>query len=306
MPGSSALAGSGWHLQRPGDLPKDGIMAETIARAVEQISGNESLMSLDESATKQMVVLRLLGLAGWDIHDMSDVMPEHAVGSRRVDYALLPGTANVVLIEVKRARVNLDDHERQLLEYCFQEGVRMAVLTNGRNWRLYLPMQPGGWEGRRFLDVDITVQPPETVERLLMDFLSREKVARGRAFSDAEAFLRSRQREGVTAGNSPPRSRNPARRPAGRADRGGRGSVLPITLDPEHQEDFLAALLRTKLAWFQVFYADGRRGVRPWNADRMSPSSNVMHNLRSRHEFRQGNWQKAGIVRLHVSIQRPD
>ena len=63
-----------------------------------------------------------------------------------------------MFIEVKRARVNLEDHQQQLLEYCFQEGVRLAVLTNGRTWWLYLPLQAGSWEQRRFLTIDLESQ----------------------------------------------------------------------------------------------------------------------------------------------------
>ena len=79
-------------------------------------------------------MLRLLSLAGWDTFDISQVVPEYTVGTRRVDYALRPGSPNTVFIEVKRPGENLERHQQQLLEYCFQEGVKLAVLTNGRTW----------------------------------------------------------------------------------------------------------------------------------------------------------------------------
>ena len=336
-------------------------MAETIAQAVEQIKRTVSLMGLDESATKQVVILRLLSLAGWNPYDISEVAPEYAVGNRRVDFALRPGSPNAVFIEVKRARVNLDDHQQQLLEYCFQEGVRLAVLTNGRTWWLYLPLHQGSWEQRRFLTIDLESQSPEIVEQQLMAYLSKEKVASGRAVSDAEELLESRQRadaiskaiveawnrivgtpdetlvdlisratEGicghrpapelireflsgkvnargdVTVGSPPPPQSRAAMAPsARRTRRQGHGSVLPITLDPEHSTDFLAALLRTKEAWLEVWYNDGRKEVRRWDAPGMSPTSNVIGNLRSRQEFRAGTWQQNGIVSLRVSIERP-
>ena len=116
-----------------------------IAQAVEQIRNAVSLSVLDESATKQGVVLNLLSLAGWDTFDVSQVVPEYMVGNRRVDYALRPGSPNAVFIEVKRPGENLERHQQQLLEYCFQEGVKLAVLTNGRTWWLYLPLQAGSW-----------------------------------------------------------------------------------------------------------------------------------------------------------------
>ena len=51
-------------------------MAEARARAVEQIKKTVFLANLDESATKQSVVLRLLSLCGWDPFDPSQVVPE--------------------------------------------------------------------------------------------------------------------------------------------------------------------------------------------------------------------------------------
>ena len=59
-------------------------MTETIARAVEQIKSTGLLRNLDESATKQGVVLRLLYLAGWNTFDVSEVVPEYTVGNRNV------------------------------------------------------------------------------------------------------------------------------------------------------------------------------------------------------------------------------
>ena len=41
-----------------------------------------------------------------------------------------------MFIEVKRSGENLENHRQQLLEYCFQEGVKLAALTNGRTWWL--------------------------------------------------------------------------------------------------------------------------------------------------------------------------
>ena len=84
-----------------------------------------------------------------------------------------------------------------------------------------------------------------------------------------------------------------------------RGPALSIMLHPPKSQDFLEALLRTKEAWIEELYADGRREVHRWDASRMSRSSGVINNLRSRPRYRQGNWQKIGIVSLQVSVERP-
>ena len=338
-------------------------MAGMIAQEVERIKGSVSLRTLDESATKQGVVLRLLRVAGWDTFDVSEVVPEYTVGNRRVDYALRPGSPNAVFIEVKRPGENLDRHQQQLLEYCFQEGVRLAALTNGWTWWLYLPLQAGGWEQRRFLTIDLQAQEPAVVEQMFLDYLSLERVGSGQAVSDAENLVESQRRAEriskaiVEAWNhivetpdellvdliaetaericgskpepelveqfllrrvralsdaspppeEPPRGilRTPAQVGGQRPIRTGQSSTLPITLEPADSGDFLDALLRTKEAWIEESYTDGRREVRRWDAARMRPSSNVFNNLRSRAEYRQGTWQKNGIASLRVTIDCP-
>ena len=339
-----------------------------ISRAVEQIKGETSFGAMDESATKQGVVLRLLSVAGWDTFDISQVVPEYTVGTRRVDYALRPGTPNAVFIEVKCPGENLERHQQQLLEYCFQEGVNLAVLTNGRTWWLYLPLQAGSWEQRRFLTIDIEVQESDIVERRFLEYLSPEMVISGQAVRDAEALVKSQQRAEiigktiVTARNqivetphellvdlisettericgfkpetelveqflaqriqtlfdAPPEPEVPSRRrpptptpngptsdttrqvPEGRQD-----TPLPISLEPPRPGDFLTALLEARHAWLEVSYNDGQKEVRRWDASRMSSTSNVIGNLRSRPEFRAGTWQASGISSLRVTIERP-
>ena len=86
---------------------------------------------------------------------------------------------------------------------------------------------------------------------------------------------------------------------------GGRGPTLPITLDPPSSGDFLGSFLKTKKAWIQVTYQDGHTEVQPWNARRMSPTSNVIGNLRSRPEFRSNAWQNNGIASVRVTIDEP-
>jgi hypothetical protein len=79
---------------------------------------------------------------------------------------------------------------------------------------------------------------------------------------------------------------------------------LPVTLEPANPEDFKSQLLASRQAKLIVFYDDGSSETRPWNARRFSQTSNVLGNLRSRPEFRQGEWQKYGIVKVHAVALR--
>ena len=85
----------------------------------------------------------------------------------------------------------------------------------------------------------------------------------------------------------------------------GRRPILPITLEPPNSQDFLDALLKTKNAWIEVSYQDGRKEVQPWNSGNMKSTSNVIGNLRSRPEFRSDAWRRNGIASVRVTIQEP-
>lgn len=78
------------------------------------------------------------------------------------------------------------------------------------------------------------------------------------------------------------------------------GSTLQIELEPSSESVFKESLLRTQKAVFTIFYNDGRIVERSWDASKFSSSSNLMGNIRSRPEFRQGQWQKLGIRSVKV------
>ena len=81
-----------------------------------------------------------------------------------------------------------------------------------------------------------------------------------------------------------------------------RGERLNIELNPNNPNEFKSALLQKKGAWITVTYRDGKSTKEYWNANNMTESSNVLGNLRSRPNFRNGKWQQLGISKVMVSI----
>ena len=79
-------------------------------------------------------------------------------------------------------------------------------------------------------------------------------------------------------------------------------SILPIELIPNDNQEFLTALLKTKTATITTFYKNSTKESKNWKAERMTANSNVIGNLRSRPEFRNGNWQNANIVKVVVEV----
>jgi hypothetical protein len=77
---------------------------------------------------------------------------------------------------------------------------------------------------------------------------------------------------------------------------------LPITLEPSDQGCFKKNLLGSRKAEIETHYQDGRVERKLRNVTKFNDTSNVIGNLRSRPDFRNGNWQSKGILRVHVKV----
>lgn len=167
-------------------------MKDRILSLITKVRGNPALRTADEAAIKQVVILTLLRILGWDDENMDEVFPEYSVESRRVDYALRVNDANEFFLEAKRPGENLETHEEQLLEYSFRQGVELAALTNGFTWFFYLPTRKGDWSARRFYAIDIDAQDPDDVADKFISILSKPNVTGGQALQYAETIYKGR------------------------------------------------------------------------------------------------------------------
>jgi hypothetical protein len=79
-------------------------------------------------------------------------------------------------------------------------------------------------------------------------------------------------------------------------------AILPIELFPDDPAIFKQALLQAKKAEILVMFSDGSIQTKIWDASRISKTSNVIGNLRSRPEFRSGQWKNSGILRIEVHV----
>lgn len=172
-------------------------MEDQLVSFIENLKADRRVLFFDEAATKAAVVVRLLSLLNWDIFDIDEVTPEYSVAGKRVDYSLRISGANKVFVEVKRTGEELENHQEQLLSYSFQQGVRLAILTNGVTWWFYLPLCEGSWEQRKAYSVDILQQGSVDIASRFVDFLSRDNVASGRAVESAEAVHKGQQKMSV-------------------------------------------------------------------------------------------------------------
>ena len=182
---------------------KPSSMEEQLLALIEKLRSDRRLASFDEAATKQIVLLRILSLLGWDIYNIDEVVPEYSVGSQRVDYALRHSNASEVFIEVKKVGEDLEKHQEQLLNYSFREGIKLSILTNGISWRFYLPLHEGSWEQRKFYTIEIYDQGSEDIVGRFIDYLAKENVWSGKSIQSAEAVYKSKQREYLVSDTLP-------------------------------------------------------------------------------------------------------
>lgn len=61
---------------------------------------------------------------------------EHAAQGSRIDINI----GNKIVVETKALSQHLDNHVQQLSDYCGREWPVLAILTNGRNFRIYSPL----------------------------------------------------------------------------------------------------------------------------------------------------------------------
>ena len=177
---------------------------ESISQAVSGIRDMPSLEGRSKAAIAQAVVLRLLAAAGWDVFDLSQVMPGYITGNNNVNFALMsPGQPNGavsprVFIDVRTPGENIESPrmERQLLAYCTREEVPLAALTNGLRWLLFLWSSEGGRIERRFCELDLRGDP-EAAAADINRYLTRDRVSNGQAARSAERELRDSNQEAV-------------------------------------------------------------------------------------------------------------
>ena len=167
---------------------------QALEKILRSLSQDTSLLNKTEEATKQGAILPILSALGWNCFDINEVTPEFSVGNGRVDYCLHIERRKAIFIEVKRASEELERHEKQLLEYAFEYGIEIAVLTNGLTWWFYLPLVGGTWEQRKFFSVDIINQSIESVVDHFKSFLSKQAISSGEALQKAKEVKESREK----------------------------------------------------------------------------------------------------------------
>jgi len=172
-------------------------MNEKLIELINNFKKDRSILSYDEAATKQIVILQILSHLGWNQYNIDEVYPEYSVGNKKVDYSLRDSGKDKVFIEVKKIGEDLEKHQEQILNYSFQKGIKLAILTNGVSWWFYLPLNEGSWEQRKFYTIELYDQETEDIVKKFEEFLLKENVITDKVIENAIGIYKSRQKQNV-------------------------------------------------------------------------------------------------------------
>lgn len=173
-------------------------MQEQLKNFINEIKSAKGLSTYDEATTKQIIIIRILNILGWNIFDVKEIQPEYPVdpqnSNEKVDYALARDTDNMVFVEAKAVNIDLEDWEGKFCNYCFKNNVVLGVLTNGISWWFYLPHARGSWYERKFYSINLIQQDADTIVSKFIDFLSKQNVTIGKAEENAKKTFESKQK----------------------------------------------------------------------------------------------------------------
>lgn len=178
-------------------------MNDKLTTLFNRIKADSNFLTVSEAQTSQGIVLPILNNLGWDVFDTSEVMPEYSVAGKRVDFALRIQSQNKVFLEIKKTSEDLEKHHEQLVYYAFQQGVKLAILTNGITWQFYLPLEEGGWEQRKFFTIDLLEQSVEDAIEKFENLLLRKNIESGDAYHNAKLLYDGRQKNKIIKENLP-------------------------------------------------------------------------------------------------------
>ncbi|ALM74478.1 type I restriction enzyme HsdR N-terminal domain-containing protein [Thermococcus barophilus] len=162
-----------------------------ILDVLKKVNEHRKLYERNEEAVKQHLIGEVFQALGWEWNNPKEVRPEERTEEGRADYALITGNRVVAFVEAKNLSINVIKKEkplRQLGRYCFNNGVKYGILTNGVAWVVIKAFEEGSrLEDRIILTADIENEPIERTA-LKLSLLSKSRIEKLERFA---ALLRA-------------------------------------------------------------------------------------------------------------------
>ena len=134
----------------------------------------------NEANTIQNFIIKILSEFGWDVFDDAEIDMQYTQNiSGAADIALKninnPKEIYAFVEAKKLGDNNLNKHIAQGFRYCYGKGVNMLIITNGRKWNFYAPLQHGYNEEERLLiSVDLLEDTEEKIIEIFSKLLLKE------------------------------------------------------------------------------------------------------------------------------------
>jgi len=178
-------------------------MQERLLQFIKEIQSDERYDSFDEPAIKQGIVLKILSFLDWDPFNIDEIQPEYEVDGGKIDFSLRHKDSSKAFIGIRKGMKALKKYQEELSNYAVQEGVKIAVLTDGITWWFTLPLVKGSLEEKRFHTIDMNERKAEEIAQNFEEFLSKENVTSGKSLKAAEHIYGTRLKSLLIKENLP-------------------------------------------------------------------------------------------------------
>lgn len=92
----------------------------------------------NKQAVREQIVNPILSNLGWNPENLKEVQQNIYTKEGKPDYPLKKNEKIFLFVEAKTLNVDVTkiDNFKQLAKYCFSEGTKCGILTNGAVWML--------------------------------------------------------------------------------------------------------------------------------------------------------------------------
>lgn len=136
-----------------------GDQLQLIAR---KLKNTRESIATEESTKTTLIMPFIRDVLGFDVFDVNEVIPEFVadVGLKKgekIDFAIVNEGEVAILIECKKVSEPLNlDNASQLFRYFHVTTARIAVLTNGNEYRFYTDLdEPNKMDSKPFLELNL-------------------------------------------------------------------------------------------------------------------------------------------------------
>lgn len=151
---------------------------ELLDKLRKRIAEHRTTYENNEAAVRRQLIEPLLSFFDWDMENLLQVVPEYSTESGHADYGLNIENEKKpnLFVEAKAMSKSPGKEASQLSRYCYDEGVRYGVISNGKQWLLVRSFEENVPARKRNLwEVDIVDDPDEEIFAKLSQ-ISRENL----------------------------------------------------------------------------------------------------------------------------------